>query len=126
MNGIEAMKALLRGKTVKVVESDWFALGRIVKIDTDGDGLTELRDADTGGTIGWGVNQVLASEFEEMPEYRLTFFEAMRALEQGRTVANDRYPTPRYRVEDGKIVDEDGEATSFYTSEISAKWKIVE
>lgn len=124
MNGIEAMKALLEGKTVKVVKSDWFTLGRIVKINTDGDGLTELRDADTGVTIGWSVNEVLASEFEEMPEYRLTFFEAMRALQQGRTVANE-YLFSTYRMKDDTLVNQYDEEESFSKREISAKWRIV-
>ena len=125
MNGIEAIKAMMEGKTLKVIKAFGtldvgvryrFDNGRLVLVLSRAESSVKMND-------------FLVSEFEIVPEYPLTFFEAMEALNEGKKVMNERYNRIVYKKnEQGIIVynDDDVETPGFGSTEIAAKWKIVE
>lgn len=125
MNGIEAIKAMMEGKTVEVTKDvGKVAVGKTYKFNDKGELVMG-----SGTPSVASFNDFLASEFEIVPEYPLTFFEAMEALNEGKKVMNERYNRIVYKKnEQGIIVynDDDVETPGFGSTEIAAKWKIVE
>ena len=125
MNGIEAIKAMMEGKTVEVTKDvGKVAVGKTYKFNDKGE-LVMV----SGTPSVASFNDFLASEFEIVPEYPLTFFEAMEALNEGKKVMNERYNRIVYKKnEQGIIVynDDDGETPGIGSTEIAAKWRIVE
>lgn len=125
MNGIEAIKAMMEGKTVEVTKDvGKVAVGKTYKFNDKGELVMG-----SGTPSVASFNDFLASEFEIVPEYPLTFFEAMEALNEGKKVMNERYNRIVYKKnEQGIIVynDDDVETPGIGSTEIAAKWKIVE
>lgn len=126
MDGIEAIKTMMEGKTVKVIHGCVTVVtGMTYKFNDMG----ELVRSESGRHSTAKMNDFLVSEFEIVPEYPLTFFEAMEALNEGKKVMNERYNRIVYKKnEQGIIVynDDDVETPGFGSTEIAAKWKIVE
>lgn len=123
MNGIEAIKAMMEGKTVKVIKAFGtldvgvryrFDNGRLVLVLSRAESSVKMND-------------FLASEFEVMPEYPLNFFEAMQAVDEGKTVQNDWVDDDcSYKKdEEGNLVYNNDFIAGLSVSEIKAKWKIV-
>ena len=124
MNGIEAIKAMMEGKTVKVIKAFGtldvgvryrFDNGRLVLVLSRAESSVKMND-------------FLASEFEVMPEYPLNFFEAMQAVDEGKTVQNDWIldDCSYKKNEEGNLIYNNDFIASLSTSEIGAKWRIVE
>lgn len=126
MDGIEAIKAMMEGKTVEVIHGcEAVVTGMTYKFNDMG----ELVRSESGHRSTARMNDFLASKFEIVPEYPLDFFEAMEALNEGKKVMNERYSCIVYKKnEQGIIVynDDDVETPGIGSTEIAAKWRIVE
>lgn len=124
MNGMEAIKAMMEGKTVVVTVAD----GNIVddtryRINNHGVLVRGIQEISSNASM----NAFLASEFEVVPEYPLNFFEAMEALNKGETVMNDYYELKYMMDAEGNVIlAKTGGRIGFAKEEITAKWKIVE
>ena len=127
MNGIEAIKAMMEGKTVEVTKAvGKVAVGKTYKFNDKGE-LVMV----SGTPSVASFNDFLASEFEEVLEYPLTFLEAMQAINEGKKVVCELYDSLVHQKDEvGRIfyLDCGGEPkyVGFNLEEVEAKWKIVE
>jgi len=124
MNGIEAIKAMMNGKTVEVTEG-FSEVHEGMRYRMNSNEI--LVRADSGIPSTARMNSILTSKFEIVPEYPLNFFEAMEALNEGKTVKNESYSdTHCKKNEDGRIVYDNGTHDAYFEKdELNAKWKIV-
>ena len=130
MEGIEAINAMAEGKTVKVARKHEGAT-TIIECDhfkMNGDVLM----VGPGG-IRWHESHVkmrhfLLCEFEEVNDYTLTLFEAMRAVDEGKAVKSNCYESLLYKKNEKGILiyADDGCPATLWSEEIKAKWKVVE
>ena len=127
MNGIEAIKAMMEGKTVEVTLG--FATVEANVRYRFNDGLLVM--VELGKNSGVKMNDFLLSQFEVVPEYPLTFLEAMQAINEGKKVVCELYDSLVHQKDEvGRIfyLDCGGEPkyVGFSLEEVEAKWKIVE
>lgn len=64
-----------------------------------------------------------------MPEYNLSFIEAMRELANGKEVKNEHYPWVFYNQNGAVMFEAEGETFRKYwfdTDDVATKWKVVE
>ena len=126
MNGIEAIKAMMEGKTVEVTKAvGKVAVGKTYKFNDKGE-LVMV----SGTPSVASFNDFLASEFEEV-FYPLTFLEAMEALNEGKKVTSEVFNNLYYQKDEvGRIFylnyKDEPEYVGFSLEEVEAKWKIVE
>lgn len=130
MNGIEAINAMAEGKIVKVaykhedahtvIENDHFRM--------DEDVLVRGLGGEVWNEAHTKMRHFLLCEFEEVNEYPLNFFEAMRAVDEGKAVKSNCYESLLYKKNEKGILiyADDGCPATLWSEEIKAKWKIVE
>lgn len=125
MDGMEAIEAMMEGKTV-VVTKGVSDVVEGIRYWINDHGI--LLMGNHGIPSPARMNAILASQFEVVPDYTLNFFEAMEALNEGKTVQNEAYKDTYYKKnEDGNIVYDNGTNDAYFTNEeLKAKWKIVE
>lgn len=129
MYGKEAMEAMLEGKTVRsIVTNRMYRIAEptpldlpTVMVNVDGEWVRS----------GMEICDWFTMPFEIVPEYDLTFFEAMLEIERGEVVSPECYSTYEYwRDDNGVLRYSVGGVTydeaSFTSSEIKSMWKVVE
>ena len=126
MNGIEAIKAMMEGKTVEATKAvGKVAVGKTYKFNDKGELVIV-----SGTPSVASFNDFLASEFEEV-FYPLTFLEAMEALNEGKKVTSEVFNNLYYQKDEVDRIfylnyKDEPEYVGFSLEEVEAKWKIVE